>query len=176
MQRETKSLIWGIILIVIGFLFLGHNLDWFYLEWGNLWPLFLIAGGVLFWSGWMMNRHEYGLLMPGTVLLTYGLMFFYCTTNGWEWMEQLWPVFLLGPGLGFFFMYLLGNQEKGLLIPASILTVLALLFWSGHDVFRFFWPIALIVVGVFLLINTRKSQPVSPEQPDLENGDSKQNA
>jgi hypothetical protein len=155
MQRETRSLIWGIILIAIGFIFLGNNLGWFYLEWENIWPLIIIGGGVLFWIGWLANRKEFGLLMPGTILLVYGLMFEYSTINGWYYMDDLWPGFLLGPGLGFFFMYLLGNRERGLLIPAFILIVLAILFWMGNESFRFVWPVLLIVIGVYLLIKNR---------------------
>ncbi len=158
MQGELKSLIWGIILILIGFLFLGHNLDWFYLEWEELWPLLMIAGGVFFWIGWIAKRREIGLLMPGTILITYGLLFQYCAVNGWYWMDDLWPVFLLGPGLGFLFMYLLGERESGLLVPAAILIVLSILFWSGHEFFGYFWPLVFIGIGIYLLLRHRKQQ------------------
>ena len=120
MRNETRSLIWGILLIIFGFLFLGHNLGWFYFDWEYIWPLLLIIGGLLFWIGWLAKRQEYGLLMPGTILLVYGLMFEYSAMYGWYYMDDLWPGFLIGPGLGFFFMYLLGTREKGLLIPAFI--------------------------------------------------------
>ncbi len=152
MNKETKSLIWGIILILIGFLFLGNNLNWFRVEWRDMWPLVMIIGGILFWMGWIVNRKEYGLLMPGTILLAYGLLFQYCVFNGWYWMDELWPVFLLGPGLGFFFMYIFGHREAGLLVPGSILTGLAVLFWIGQDMWRFFWPLLLIGIGVYLLL------------------------
>ena len=52
-------------------------------------------------------------------------------------------------------MYLLGTREKGLLIPAFILTLLALLFWSGRDAFRYFWPLLLIAAGIYLLFRNR---------------------
>lgn len=169
MQRETRSLIWGIILVAIGFIFLGNNLDWFYLDWEKLWPLVIIGGGVLFWIGWLANRKEFGLLMPGTILLVYGLMFEFSTVNGWYNMDDLWPGFLLGPGLGFFFMYLLGNREKGLLIPAFILIVLSILFWMGHESFRFVWPILLIVIGVYILIKNRfRSATIAEESNKIE--------
>ena len=166
MNKETKSLIWGIILILIGFLFLGNNLNWFRLEWSDVWPLFMIVGGLLFWLGWMVNRKETGLLMPGTILLAYGFIFQYCVLYGWYWMDELWPVFLLGPGLGFFFMYLLGQREKELLIPGSILTGLAILFWIGRDMWRFFWPLLFIGVGIYLLLKPgrmRRKNRVSDE-------------
>ena len=160
MRSDYKSLIWGILLIILGFLFLGHNLYWFDLNWEYLWPLLMILGGVLFWAGWFLNRKEFGLLMPGTILLTSGLLFEYCAINGWYWMDDLWPVFLLGPGLGFLFMYLLGPREKGLLIPASILIILSFLFLTGRDNFRFFWPVILIGIGIYILAGTRMSKRI----------------
>lgn len=50
MDRKS-NIFWGAILIVIGFIFLGSNLDWFHLDWSfhevaRFWPLMLIAAGV----------------------------------------------------------------------------------------------------------------------------------
>ncbi len=101
--------------------------------------------------------------MPGTILLVYGIIFQYSALNGWYNMSDLWPGFLLGPGLGFLFMYLLGNREKGLLIPAFILIVLAALFWLNHHVHRFFWPAILIAIGIYLILKNRRS-PLRQEQ------------
>jgi hypothetical protein len=166
MKRESRSLVWGVLLIIIGFLFLGNNLDLFDFDWEDLWPSIMIIGGILFWIGWLANRKEYGLLMPGTILLVYGLMFQYSAINGWYYMDELWPGFLLGPGLGFLFMYFLGPREKGLLIPAGILILLSFLFWTGRDVSRFFWPVLIIAVGVYLLIKARMSLKSSDQMAE----------
>lgn len=46
--RHRRYNILGIILIVVGVLFLLGNLDLFWwFDWGNLWPLILVAIGVL---------------------------------------------------------------------------------------------------------------------------------
>ncbi len=158
MQKDTRSLIWGVMLIIIGFVFLGSNLDWFSFDWGDLWPSVLILGGLFFWFGWLFNRKEFGLLMPGSILLVYGIMFQYSALYGWYRMDELWPGFLLGPGVGFVFMYLLGNREKGLLVPAFILIGLAGIFWIGDDAFHYFWPLLLIGIGIYLLFKNRLRQ------------------
>jgi hypothetical protein len=163
MPRESRSLIWGIILILLGLIFLGKNLDWFDFSWGDYWPSVMIIGGLFFWFGWITKRQEFGLLMPGTILLVYGIMFQYSAINGWYYMDVLWPGFLLGPGLGFLFMYLLGNREKGLLIPAFILIILAALFWMEHDVYRYFWPAILIALGIYLLLKNRQQEEVKKD-------------
>jgi len=166
MQREARSFIWGIILIILGLLFLGRNLEWFDFNWGDYWPTLMIIGGLFFWIGWIVKRHEFGLIMPGTILLVYGIMFQYSALNGWYYMDDLWPGFLLGPGLGFLLMYLLGNREKGLLIPAFILIILAFLFWMDHNVYRFFWPAILIVLGVYLLLRNRRRSEIKAQKAE----------
>lgn len=50
MERKSNNF-WGAILIVLGFLFLGTNLDWFELNWtfrkiAQFWPIMLILAGV----------------------------------------------------------------------------------------------------------------------------------
>lgn len=174
MQKESKSIVWGIILILAGLIFLGNNLNWWDVEWGNVWPLFLIGGGLLFWVGWFTSRKDVGVLMPGTILITYGLLFQYCAMYGWYWMDELWPIFLLGPGLGFFAMYFLGEKEKGTLLAGSILVVLAILFWIGHDLSRYFWPLLLIGIGIFLLFSAQKKRDKRNRIQDM--GQEQQNA
>ncbi len=51
MEKRSSNIFWGAILIVIGILFLGTNLDWFNLNWSfgdiaRFWPLLLILAGV----------------------------------------------------------------------------------------------------------------------------------
>ncbi len=50
MERKS-NIFWGAVLIVLGFLFLGTNLDWFELNWSfrkiaQFWPIMLILAGV----------------------------------------------------------------------------------------------------------------------------------
>ncbi|CAH0995372.1 hypothetical protein EMA8858_01493 [Emticicia aquatica] len=50
MERKS-NIFWGAVLIVVGFLFLGTNLDWFELNWSfrkiaEFWPIMLILAGV----------------------------------------------------------------------------------------------------------------------------------
>jgi hypothetical protein len=85
-------------------------------------------------------------------------MFQYSAWNGWYYMDSLWPGFLLGPGLGFFFMYIFGAREKGMLVPAVILIGLALLFWAGRDSLRLLWPALIIAVGIYLLVKSRRQK------------------
>ena len=165
MNVNTKSLVAGIILIAFGAIILGDNLGFYFLSWDMFWPWFLIIGGVLFLVGWMTDREKYGLLMPASILLVYGFMFLYSAYDGWWHMDRLWPYFLIGPGLGFLLMYFLGKKESGLLIPASILLGLGVIFLMSEGTGRFFWPIIIIIVGIILLFKSRRKDLVAPIPP-----------
>ena len=45
-QRRRRNFL-GIILIVIGLLFLGANFDLWWFSWGRLWPLLIVIAGLL---------------------------------------------------------------------------------------------------------------------------------
>ncbi len=161
MNVNTKPLIAGMILIVIGLAILGDNLGFFYLSWDTFWPWFMIIGGVLFLLGWMNDREKYGMLMPASILLIYGFLFLYSAYDGWWRMNELWPFFLIGPGIGFLLMYFLGKKENGLLVPATILLALGSIFLIGSG--TPFWPILLIILGALLLFKSRRKEEEIPE-------------
>lgn len=167
MNINTKSLITGIILIALGIILLGDNLGLFYISMDTFWPWFMIAGGVMFLAGWMNNREKFGLLMPATILLVYGFLFLYTSYDRWWQMEDLWPFFLIGPGLGFLLMYQFGSKDKGLLVPTSILLGLGIIFLIGQGTGRYFWPLLLILLGILILFRSRKKEKEIPEAEEL---------
>ena len=114
--------------------------------------VFVILAGVGFWIGYVQDKKNHGLLMPGTILIIYGVMFYYCSMEGWYYMTYLWPVFIIGPGIGFFMMFIFGQKEKGLLVPASILTGIGILFMLSKTGVIRYWPVLLIVLGIVIIV------------------------
>ncbi len=161
MKKDLRSLVWGIIFILVGLLFLGNNLHWWSLRWQEIWPLLMIAAGIVLFFGWLANRKEVGILMPATILVMYGAMFEYSAVNGWYWMDHLWPIFILAPGVGFFLMYFAGGREQSMAVAGTVLTAVAFAFWAGKEVSRYFWPMVLILIGLYLLYsaNQKKQNP-----------------
>lgn len=165
---STRSPLPGIILIVLGVLFLIANFSDVHLE--TLWPIFVLTPGVAFIIMFFRDRKNYGILMPGTILTIIGLLFFACTFYGWDQMERLWPLFIMAPGIGFIMMYLFGKREGGLLIPAGILIGLGLIFLLDVNRSEHLWPLVLILAGLLILINWKKegapgTQPGAPQGP-----------
>ena len=155
----NKSVITGIALITIGVIFLLPNFTDLSLR--DLWPVLMLGPGILFFVSYLSDRKSYGLLMPGTILTTYGLLFLFCTLFGWYWLEVLWPVYLIAPGVGFILMYYLGKKETGLLVPGAVLTLLGLIFLLNTAEVGYLWPVVIILAGVALIVKSRLKRPAA---------------
>ncbi len=166
MASSNKSLVPGIFLILLGLVFLLPNFT--QLTLGDLWPLFVLGPGIYFFILFLQDRKNYGVLMPGTILMVIGLLFSYCTIAGWDAMNTLWPLFIIAPGLGFFLMFSFGKKERGLLIPAWILTGIGGAFLVARNLQEpnVFVALILIAIGVFLLFKgmRRGDSSRSPDQ------------
>lgn len=164
MNRKGNYVI-GAIFIILGALFMLNNLDLIDFDWmdlgflmANFWPMFVIIPGLAmhhsFFSG---KSKDAGILVPGGILLTVGIVFqISMLFNLWHVM---WPGFILAVAVGLFELYYFGTREKGLLIPVGILGGLSLIFFSsfslGH-IFRFrigslIFPVVLITIGAVIL-------------------------
>jgi hypothetical protein len=153
MGQSSKTLFPGLLLIVIGIIFLLPNVT--DLRGRDLWPLLVLGTGVVFYAVFLKDRSNYGLLMPATILTIIGCMFLYCTIEGWHMMSQLWPLFIIAPGLGFALMYFFGKKEKGLLIPGGILLAIGFVFLIGFGEFDYLLPVILIVAGCLLIFKEK---------------------
>jgi hypothetical protein len=162
MHYNRKTMLLGGALIVLGLMFLAINFSDY--GWEEFWPLFLIAGGMAFLAGYLADRRNYGFLMPATILTVYGALFLSCSLTDWDYMEEWWPTFILGPGLGLLSMYFGGKRETGLLVPAAILIGLASIFFvvfGPLQAYERYWPVLLILAGIGLLLRRRESPPQS---------------
>jgi len=158
---KISDFIIGLALVVLGLIFLFENFGIIEFDFSRMWPLIVILAGSGFWIGFFRSRKDSGLILPGTILLVYGFLFLFCALYGWWYMENLWPGFLFGPGLGFVLMYLFGEKEVGLLIPGGILLGLSIIFFLRYSVILDYWPLILIAVGLYLIYKHSKSKGAS---------------
>jgi len=152
--------LFGLFLLCIGVLLILANFGVIEIVWDNLWPLFLLIPGILFELSYFIYRKDAGLLVPGGILITYGLLFLVNAIYGWHLMDNLWPIFPLGVAIGLFQLYLFGGQEKGLLIPVGILGAISLFFLINNLLyvdFRFLAGILLVVIGIWIIFKKIKS-------------------
>lgn len=154
-QRESSSnFILGVFMILLGiFLFFIQRSRY---GWDVLWPMILIGGGLLFVIGFLQNTKNYGLLMPASILLIIGALFLYLEMANWRNIVELWPTFILAPGIGFLFMFLFAEEGNKLYVPGLILISIAVIFFVGFCVSFTYWPIVLILLGLLLLFSSFK--------------------
>ena len=152
--------LFGFLLLFIGVLLILSNFGVIEIIWEDLWPLFLLIPGILFELSYFIYRNDAGLLVPGGILSTYGLLFSINVIYGWHLMENLWPIFPLGVAIGLFQLYLFGGREKGLLIPVGILGAISLFFLINNLLFvdfRFLAGILLVLIGIWVIFKKAKS-------------------
>ncbi len=151
--------LFGLFLLFIGVLLILANFGVIEIVWENLWPLFLLIPGILFELSYFIYRKDAGLLVPGGILITYGILFLVNVMYGWHLMEDLWPIFPLGVAIGLFQLYLFGMREKGLLIPIGILGAISLFFLINNLFFIDFVllvGIMLVVIGIWVIFKKVK--------------------
>lgn len=93
-------------------------------------------------------------LFPGIMLIILGVVFLLPNFTHLE-ARDLWPAFLVGPGLVFFGMYARDRANYGLLMPATILTVVGGMFFAiifGWATMNSLWPLFIMAPGLGLLM------------------------
>lgn len=170
MSKSNYTL--GIVFIIFGVTgILGYFFDYNFFSMSRLWPLFILIPGLGFELAYFAEHKAAGLLVPGGILTTLGLLFLFETYTNWSFSAYTWPVYILAPAVGLFQLYLFGNRNKGLLIPVSILTIVALFSFFGTS-YAFIsrsliWPVILIVVGLIILFgkSDNDSNSDNPNSP-----------
>lgn len=157
-KRESSSLALGLLLILIGLFFQGVNSGWLSLDNQELWPFFIIAPGLLL-IALAFTTSAKNTILPGVIVTGVGLFFLMRQWGLLPWsMDLLWPVFPGLVGLGFLLTYTMGTRDKGLLVPAFILLGICLIFLAinfnllSHSIWRY-WPVVLIIGGLFLILS-----------------------
>lgn len=159
---KRNSVVWGGALVVLGILLLydnAFNVNLFSMA--RLWPIFLLGLGLVFEISYFAShsRNNPGLLVPGGILTTLGLVFFFQTYTDWYFMKYSWPFFILAVAIGLFQLYLFSGRPKPLLIPIFILSTVSVVSFSilvlngfmSFINFSLFAPIVLIIIGIVIL-------------------------
>lgn len=164
---KRGNIIWGMLFILLGIFFLLGR--FFNNTWGigDLWPLFILIPGLLFESGYFSSRKDPGLLVPGGILTTIGLLMLFETFTGWRFSGYTWPIYPLSVAIGLFQLYLFTGRNTGLLVPVGILggvTVISFLSMALESArgilpkwfnFGLLVPVCLIVLGLIILFRRK---------------------
>lgn len=173
-SRVRASVVLGGMLIIIGVIFLvGQFIS---INFGDyIWPFFVIGFGALFFVGMLAGGPSTsGLAIPGSIIVTIGLILLVQNTfDIWESWAYSWTLIIAAVGIGIIiqgFYSRRNNLRRSGLKLVRLGLLLFLLFGAFFELIAFrqetilgriFWPLALIVVGAYLMI-TRLIQATHP--------------
>lgn len=154
--RNSYSI--GILFIGLAVLLLLGKLGVFQLLLSFFWPLLLLVPGLLFHFLYFNRRLPAGVLVPGGILTTYALMFFFCNLFGWGSMSYIWPGFILGVAIGLYELHLFERgSDRSIWIAALVLGVISAALFGLTLLFKLgIYVIALILVVAGLSMIFRK--------------------
>ena len=205
-MKRTAGIFWGCLLIGGGVLLMMQNLGYLGDASPYLWALLFGVFGLSFFAGFALDRSRWWALIPGAILLGLGATVFLSLTSPERAEPWIGSVFLGSVALAFWLVYLVRREMWWALIPAGVLTTLAVVaglgdsaggFNSGAIFFfglaltfslvaigagarwplipaaalfalalfllvgfgqlaEYIWPVALIIVGAFLLFRVWK--------------------
>jgi hypothetical protein len=105
-RKNPKILFWGIFFLCTGVFFMLRNYSFIpYLYLDEYWPVFLVSLGFAFIIRFIAEPQDWGVLIPGTILLFIGLKSLMDAFHEvfWDWefyLDDLWPVVLIVIGAG----------------------------------------------------------------------------
>ena len=165
-KARRSDLIIGIILLLIGGWFLAAQLNYVpslneLIDLQYQLPLLVVAIGVfLFLLGLILRTP--GLCIPACIVGGIGGLLYWTNSYGnWADWAYLWTLIPGFVGIGIILSTLLGSEDKNgylvgirLLLISGILFALFYLIISGQDYFMKYWPILVILAGVWIIIST----------------------
>jgi hypothetical protein len=158
MQQRRGGLIGGLILILLGIVFLVQQL---YPDLIGGW-VFLVGLGVIFLLAYAFSR-QYGFLIPGCIFVGLGVPVALLETNTLAEADN-GGIVVLGLGLGFVAIWLVDMLvERGRpggwwpLIPGGILTLVGAGILAENLSYLAaigkWWPLLLILLGLWIIVD-----------------------
>lgn len=161
----------GILIIVLGLLFLLAANGWLVFSIADLAAIALILSGALFLAPGFAWRRTMpwitSLFIPGLLTFALGFILLYTSRAGWSELWYLWIALVVALGLAFLAMYYLGPRARALWLAGVLLTGLSLFslalflaLFSSIPETRIAGALVLILLGLaFALRGLAPSKP-----------------
>jgi hypothetical protein len=165
MQRRS-SIVGGLILIFVGALFLlaqmfpglASRLDI-----AQQWPLIIVVVGGLFLVSAVLGTPQ--LAIPGSVITGIGSILYYQNfTENWASWAFVWTLIPGFVGIGLMLMGMLSSSQRHTIREGGRLLIISLVmfivfgaFFSGLGGIGRFWPVVLIVAGLWMIVQNRRA-------------------
>ncbi|MCB0278409.1 MAG: hypothetical protein KDD94_02850 [Calditrichaeota bacterium] len=163
-RKNSSGYSIGLAFIIFGSLFILKDIDLIRFHWDEFWPIVPSLIALTIWINFLMNPRKYDLLMPATILTVYSALFWSVLFIDRLYFSDLWPVFLLGPALGFWLLQLSPYSPRNYLVPALILTGLAVIFLLDiHYRINANVAVGIALVLIGLIISVKRNSRKHPD-------------
>jgi hypothetical protein len=166
-MHKRSSIVIGTILILVGLLFLviqlfpGLALN---LDLGQQWPLIIVSVGMLLILSAVLGSPA--LAIPGSIVSGIGgILYVQNLTNTWASWAYIWTLIPGLAGIGLILSGLLGHRRRSfwregsrLLLTSFVLFLVFGAFFNGLGGLGRYWPIVLILLGLWMLLPRRRQQ------------------
>ncbi len=167
MSKERRSdLVFGIILLLIGAWFLASQFNFVpglneIINVQYQWPLIVIGVGLFLFLIGLLTRSP-GMSVPACIVGGIGgILYWTNVTQRWGDWSYLWTLIPGFVGVGSILATLIGGGNKRgyrdglrLILISLILLVVFIMLFSGQGYFVKYWPILVILAGVWVIIQT----------------------
>ncbi|MFH1426368.1 MAG: hypothetical protein ABIG66_02945 [Candidatus Kerfeldbacteria bacterium] len=168
MKTNATKMIIGLLLVVLGSLWLLSALiPGFDLNWGLLWPIFLLIPGVILWGVWIGSPDKQksgGLVIPASILTLLAGLFFINMVSSLVWnYDDFWALSsFLYTGIVAVALWAGAEAMKkpGLRKAAQVLGTISLVIFSAtlfgyamaglSQVAYIVGPVLLIAIGILV--------------------------
>jgi peptidoglycan/LPS O-acetylase OafA/YrhL len=161
-RQHRSSLVGGLLLIILGGIFLAFQLVPGLRVWADFyfaWPLFIIgAGALLLLIGLAVGAP--GMAVPAAIVGGIGaLLYWQNATNNWESWAYAWALIPGFVGVGIIVAGLLGDNNRRsvgdglrLVIISLVLFFVFASFLGGWNLLGPYWPVLIILLGLWVLV------------------------
>lgn len=163
-MKQKQSIVVGLLLILFGIWALLSALDVTWARMDQIWPVVVMAGGVVVLYGALAERPRKpdGVWFGVAALLSGGL-FLWITIGAGEWgdLAWAWPAFPLIGGLAWVISWLVDLRQVSTLVTGIIAIAVGGLGFAytyglldaerGQSIVRF-WPLILVLIGLGLIL------------------------
>jgi hypothetical protein len=162
--QRRSDLVFGIILLLIGAWYLAAQFNLLpgldqLINMQNQWPLIVIGVGLLLFLLGLLLRAP-SMSVPACIVGGIGgILYWDNLTGNWGSWSYTWALIPGFVGVGIILSTLLGGNERGgyreglrLIIISLILFIIFLMIFSGQVLFVRYWPVLIILLGVWVII------------------------
>ncbi|PYG87645.1 hypothetical protein LY28_02017 [Ruminiclostridium sufflavum DSM 19573] len=155
----------GLILIAFGAVALILNTVFdvrlFKFDFYDFWVFIILLVGLAFELGFFLTGSKPGLLVPGGIITTIGLLLMFEVSTDWHFARFTWPVYIISVAVGLLQMYLFSKRERGLLIAGLIVGGIGAVFELmmitssvSSNLLGVLIPISLVAGGIALVCSS----------------------